>query len=511
MFDKYTGSNRSLKVSVIEGVFASILLLSAVAFVVPYALYLGASSVQIAFLIAFPTLLASWLQIFSVKLLEIVKSRKRIVVVVVLLQSAAMLGFVLIPFIDGIDKVTWLIVCYTVAIMIGTLGSPVWQSWMKALTPEKMLGKYFGFRNSVTIAFSFVTLIFFGYLLGLFQENPLWAFIFIFIIAVIGRTISGILSTKMDDPIFEPEPKRERVGFIKFVYDLQKTNFWYFLLFGGLMTFAVSMVGPFLSMYMLNDLKIGYFDYTLIIASSTFASIISMPYWGKLIDRHGTIKILKATSLLLVVLPISFIFVKSVLGLMVILFFDGIIIAGFNLALANFVYDYSSQQKIIRFASYQAFFFGTASFIGLMISGFIQGYNFSFGFITSAFYLVCAISAIIRYITYKILITKVKEVKEVKKIHSAQIVFNVLTLVPLREIALANTPVLLESGAKSLRRSIIAMEEVGEKGVEEFEKVGKKGFKAVNTVGDKSIQAISSLRKFPKHIRDKISLKKVKK
>ena len=85
--------------------------------------------------------------------------------------------------------------------------------------------------------------------------------------------------------------------------------------------------------------------YTLIISSTLAVTLISMPYWGKLIDRYGMIKVLKASSFLVALFPLLYILVRIPEGLIFVQFLDGLIFAGFNLALANFVYNVSTQEK----------------------------------------------------------------------------------------------------------------------------------------------------------------------
>ena len=516
MFDKYTGGSKSLKRSVVEGCFGSILLTAGASFIIPFALYLGANSIEIGFLNAFPILLGAWLQLLSIKLLERYRSRKRLVVVFVALQALSWAPIALLPFIPITNKIFWLFVFYTAGVVFGGAPGPIWQSWMKSLIPSKILGTYFGFRTAVVGAFSFIVLLFFGWLLGFFESAPLIAFAFIFGASVLGRLLSSLTFTKISEAkdgnsaciecteingskvcrvCYAPDgfEKNEKISFLRFLHNLKTTNFGYFVLFGSLMTFAISLVGPFFSMYLINDLKIDYFSYTLIVASTTLSSLISMPYWGRLMDRHGTRKILKATSLLAAFYPIALIFSRNVPALIVAEFFNGVIFSGFTLALANFIYDSSKQSKIIKFASYQAVLFGTATFFGVMLGSYLMDLNLSFGILSNSFYVICASAVVIRLVVYKALIGKVREVKPVEYIPSKKLVFAALTLRPVREDTLGYLTPFIQTGIRDIEYDLEKVEDIGRKELRKAEEVSIKELKKAEDVSLKEFRAVEDL------------------
>ena len=128
LFERYTQGSRSLNMSIMEGFFASIMLTAGAAFIVPFALYLGANTVDIGFLNAIPALLGSLVQLFSMRLLERFRSRKRLVVFFVALQALCWLPIAFLPFIFQDHFVFWLIVFYTAGIVAGGFPGPIWQS-----------------------------------------------------------------------------------------------------------------------------------------------------------------------------------------------------------------------------------------------------------------------------------------------------------------------------------------------------------------------------------------------
>jgi len=494
MFDKQTLGIKDLQLSIYEGWFAVILLTAGVSFVVPFAVYLGANAFEVSFLAAFPALFAAWAQLLSVKLLEKFGTRKWPIIVFTFLQALFFLPIAFIPFISAQHGVFWLVIFYTLSTVIGALGGPLWQSWMKALIPDKILGSYFGFRNAVVGLASFVFLLIFGLSLRVFSAETSIVFVGIFILSSFGRFVSSFIFTKITEntcPFYLDKPE----GFIDFLLNLKKSNFGVFILFGSLMSFAIALTGPFVSFHLLNNigLKNDYFTYTLIVSSATIAAFLAMPYWGKLIDRYGTIKVLKAASLLAAFFPLLYVFVRFPLGLIAVQFIDGLIFSGFNLASANFIYNVSNQNKIIRYASYQAVFFGTATFLGALLSGFIQNTGITFFILVNSFFVMCFVTFILRFFIYKLLINKINEVRPVEEIESRKIVFSILTFAPVVE-TVSESVIPFENSLKEVKVNFEKRLVNLEKFIEVSSKVVEK--KAVDFIKSEEEEIISKERKW---------------
>jgi hypothetical protein len=128
MFENKTHGIKDLKLSIIEGVFAVILLSASISFIIPFALHLGANSIQIGFLTAFPAFFAAWLQLFSLKILNFFKKRKTMVIIFSFLQIIFFLPIVFIEFFLTSNQIFWLIIFYTLSLVLGSVSGPIWQS-----------------------------------------------------------------------------------------------------------------------------------------------------------------------------------------------------------------------------------------------------------------------------------------------------------------------------------------------------------------------------------------------
>ena len=487
-WDKVNSYPKPLRLSILEGMFASLMFGGGMIFIVPFAVYLGANSFEVGLISALPALLAAWMQLGTLEFLKIFKNRKNTLVPTVFLQAASWLLIAAIPFIFPTNQIFWLIVITTVGTVAGSIGSPLWQSWMRSLTPSEILGEYFGIRNAITGAVVFSVMLGCGLLLNLFEPTlTLFAFVIIFLLSSLGRILSSFLFTKIEDPVVEID-SNEKIWIFDFIKELRQNNFGYFVLFGTLMTFAIALVGPFFSLYLLNNLGLqkDYFTYTIIICSSAAASLISMPYWGKIIDKYGTIKTLKATGLLASIYPFALILIRDPAGLIVAEFLSGIIFSGFNLCLASFIYESFKAEKIVKYASYQAALFGTATFVGIMISGYFQTFNFSFQILSNTFYIMCTVAIIIRLLVYLTLIKKINDVRETTPLKNDQLVIGVLTFEPVRETLLASATLLLTTTEKEFKTTVNTIEKIKDRGEEEL----KEGAMFVGELGNKGRKRI---------------------
>ncbi|MGI6589740.1 MAG: MFS transporter [Candidatus Iainarchaeum sp.] len=491
----------TLKLTIVEGMFTSIMTGGAATFIIPFALFLGATSQEVGFLVAFPALIAAFAQLGALKLLKVYKKRRTALTSMVFLQSLSWLLIGLIPFFFKNDQVFALTLIYVVGQVIGSMGSPIWQSWMSSLVPKQIIGEYFGIRNALTGLVVFVTMLLSGLALRFVEPSQtLYVFSGIFIISFLGRFMASILFSKTEDPEFVPE--KDSTRFIDFVTQLRKDNFGYFVLFGSLMTFGISLIGPFFSVYLLEvvGLKSDYLTYTLIIAAAALANLISMPYWGKIIDKYGIIKTTKVTGLLASLYPLLLIFVRDPNGLMIIESLSGIIFSGFNLCLASFIYESFRQEKIIKYAGYQAALFGIATFFGIILSGWIQSLNPTIGILDNPFYVICAIAVIVRFTVYTTLVNKIKEVRETKHIKDRTLIIGVLTFEPIRTTFFSSmftiitlTETLTITGIKTVgglaKKSITTAEnytknasKIAEEGIDNVEIIAKKKIENVKEV-----------------------------
>ncbi len=400
---------KSLKYSILDGSAWSVMAGFGETYIVPFALALKATNQQIAMLSSVPQLLGSVFQLFSAKVLTIVKTRKKIINYSVFLQALVWLPTFFLPFFFREYSLTFLIFFVCLYWIFGQFAGPAWNSLMGDLVHENNRGEYFGKRNKITGFVAFISVFVAGIILDKLSVVSVWlGFFILFMVAMFARFVSLYYLNKMYEPPYIIK-KTDHFTFPDFLKRLGKTNYSNFVIYLILTTFAVQVSAPFFAVYMLKDLNLSYFHYTLIISAATVSTFISMVYWGRNIDKFGTKNVLTACGILTAIVPINWLFSSKVVYLVIIQVFAGFAWAGFNLAAFNFVFETVRPGKRARAVAYQNVLNGGAIFIGANIGGVLLS-NSSLpailGFQIKSIFLI---SGILRLLVTVLFLPRIKE------------------------------------------------------------------------------------------------------
>lgn len=419
---------KSLKYSILDGSFYSMMVGFGESFFSAFAVFLKANNIQLGLLGSLPQSLGSISQLFTNKLLKLFKSRKRFVCINAFLEALMYIPIILVFFL-GKFKVYHLIFFVCVYWIFGTILNPVWNSWIGDLVDEKKRGAYFGKRNKIGGIASFISLLTGGFILQNFTngiKTQYIGFIIIFSLAFIARIISFFYLTKKYDPPYKIQPESQ-FSFIEFLKKARFRNFGMFVFFLCLMNFSVFISAPFFAAYMLYDLKLSYINYTIILATAVIVKYMSMPVWGSASDRYGTKRTLSLASFLMPLTPLLWLYSKDFSYLILIQMYSGFVWAGFEITSFNFIFDTTSPEKRATCVAYYNVLNGIAIILGALIGGLIVRYNHVFW---SKYLLVFLISGILRYKISIIFIPKLKEVRGIERIPYHKLFFNIISTMP---------------------------------------------------------------------------------
>ena len=410
---------KTMKLSVKEGAFASIMSGTGVSYLSLYALALKANNIYIGLLSSIPNLLSPLTQIFSSRFAE-KYPRKKLIVLPVFLQAFTWIPILLLAVLFW--KNIWLaylpvllILFYSLYAIFGAVASPAWFSLMGDIVPEKIRGKYFGKRNRIAELVALISFLSAGFILDLFQTKglALIGFSLLFFVSFIARTISAGLFKKH----YEPGLKFKDgyyFNLFQFAKKSVSNNFGRFVIYVALIHFATNIAGPFFAVYMIKELKFSYLTFTLVTITASIATIIFMPIWGKFADKYGNRELLRLGGFLVPFLPIAWLFGKSPVYIALVpQIIGGVGWAAFNLAASNFIYDSVSREKRALCVAYYNVFIGAGTFAGGLVGGFLAHYltvNFM-----NKFLLIFLISGILRLLSSLIMLSKIKEVRKVEK------------------------------------------------------------------------------------------------
>ncbi len=309
----------SLRASTIEGVFAT-LFYSIIGGVLlsNFLLDLDASPVFIGLLASIPQLL-NLFQPLGAYFADRSQSRRKWSISIFL--SSRLLWLIVaiaIFFRDSFHNL--LLVQLTLAIILVTniieaFGRASCVSWMAALVPERLRGRYFGFRNSCVNLMNLLAVPLLGLVVSKYPGGTVQGFGVALIIGI----VFGLISLGYQLLMTDVNPQLESVsstntfpseGWETVLSFLKDANFLKFLLYSGLWSFAVNVSAPFFNLYLLDKLSIDVSVVTIYNSLGTAANLLMLIIWGKLADRVGNRPLLVIVGILVALTPLLWLFGK---------------------------------------------------------------------------------------------------------------------------------------------------------------------------------------------------------
>lgn len=370
----------SLKHSQKESFSSSLMTGSLDQYINAFAIFLGASVIQIGWLNALPQLLGGVFQLISVWFGQWIH-RHKLIVISASIQVTA-IGCILLISTDLFKNISMLILLISLSVfhITANIIMPHWRAWMGQLVPDGMRGRFFGRRSRIAMLTSFSTFLLGGLVLtGTEHINATWlGFFTLFSIAFIGRSASVIFLAKMHDdhtlPTIVERSSLKKV--IRHFYSLwADIDFRRFTIFMALIQCFVALSGPFFTVYMLRDLNFTYLEFTISTASSIIMQFIMLPFWGRICDKKGNRYVMAIGASIIPILPLLWLFSDAYLYIIFVQMLGGLAWSGFSLASANYLYD--QKPRNIHFASYAALHASIgafAVFIGAISGGYLIDY-----------------------------------------------------------------------------------------------------------------------------------------
>lgn len=426
--------HKSLALSWKEGIPASVMLGIMDYYMIPFGLFLGATTQQIGFLVSIPQLLSSIFQLFAAKSVQITGSRLRFMVLISLIQACLLIPIALLSIFPFQGQVTFLIVLMAAFRISGSLIATAWGSLVSDYLPAHKRGHYFGWRSQVVGIAAVASIAISGAILFLMKQYHLAiGFLIIFSAAAISRFISTALLRKMIDlPLHHPSDAN--FSFLDFIRRFRESNFVKFVLYTSAIIFTTYLSAPYASVFILRDLHFDYLSYMGVQFSSVIWGLVAFPIWGKHADVVGNAKILKITGALVPLIPIfwlaSPIFSYHPIYFMIIESFSGFVWGGFNLCITNFIYDAVTPHKRVRCLGYFALINGMAIFLGATMGGWFAIHLPQF--LGHSLLTLFLVSSGLRFIAYFTLSGQFKEVREdTRKVSGIQLLLSLLGIKPL--------------------------------------------------------------------------------
>lgn len=162
-----------------------------------------------------------------------------------------------------------------------------WTSWIQDWIPRRVRAPYFGVRNRMLGLITVLFTAFGGYVIGS-NSGTVADYQILFFVTGISRLISMGLQIPIRTPRVESTESstiRSSASSIRSL--LRQHDFVRFVTFSALITFGLNLTGPFVPVYMRDQLGLPVSEQAALVVLANLAGALAMPRWGRLLARKG--------------------------------------------------------------------------------------------------------------------------------------------------------------------------------------------------------------------------------
>ena len=328
-------------------------------FLVAMAVLLKASNFQIGLLAALPTL-TNVFQLVSIWLVQKYKNRRAISVICSFFARVPLFIIGLLPllFSSG-TSISILIFFLFFHYFFTSVSGASWNSWIKDLVPEKILGSYFSRKARITqilnVTLSLAVAMFIDYVKSHHPQFELTAYGCMFVVGGVMGMIGVYFLARA------PEPKttlEDQKLFDLLSKPLKDVNFRNLLTFHSFYAFATSLALPFFVVYMMKTVGLSFAWIIFLGLVAKFGSIFSLKFWGTFSDKYSNKTIIRICAPTFITCILSWTFVAmtsnhviSISLLFVIHLVSGVSAAGIDLAIGNMAIKLAPNNEAISYIS----------------------------------------------------------------------------------------------------------------------------------------------------------------
>jgi MFS family permease len=229
--------------------------------------------------------------------------------------------------IDAHGMVLWTMVVMLASHLLGGLGSAAWLSWMAALVPRRLRGRYFSIRNSAANLTNLLVIPIAGFVVASYPRGEVEGFAIALAVGIVAGAVSLAFQWRMVDvtpqglsqkqaviaaivadqtaALAPPAPESIAVVLPSFWQVIRADrNFQRFLAYFSFWMFAVNLSNPFFNLYLLQNLSIDISWVTVYNSLTAGANLLLLIPFGRLSDRIGNRIPLLGVGLVIAALPV---------------------------------------------------------------------------------------------------------------------------------------------------------------------------------------------------------------
>ena len=193
---------------------------------------------------------------------------------------------------------TVIVVAFVIRYVAGAFLACSWNTWMRELVPEQLMGRVFGERQKKMVGIGIVaTLAAAGFIDLWARFSPLpstWAFGIVYVLAFAGGIYAVIASRRIADtapsePVLDSLLDRLREP-------LRHDNYRRLLGFLASWNFAINLAAPFFTVHMLKRMELDLIVVIGLATLSQMAAYFTVTHWGEVADRFSNKAVLRVCA-----------------------------------------------------------------------------------------------------------------------------------------------------------------------------------------------------------------------
>lgn len=425
---------------------------------VQFARSLGGNGLHIGILGALPTAML-FMQFVSAVLVNRIKYRRRLWLSVGIAQRLVMLPAALGPTLwpnvpDGFW--IWTLVGLTaVNYALTDFCHPLWMSWMGDYLPRQGLSRFWGQRHlwmhwSAAAALGLAAVYVSGHPDGI---KP--AFAVLGVIAAVCGVVDLLLFLKIDEPPVQPAPSPRLRDILSAPF--QQREFRRFIGFTCFWHFAAMTGAPFISLFLLEYVRMDLFHVMLLWATSWIGGALTAGRLGWMADKFGhrpllVLSIAFKSALMIALLLVPANPTLAFWLLLPVFMLDALLNAGIAIAQHGFLLSYSPSENRAMYIAAGTAIAGMVGGVTSVASGFVlrslAAWDFSFLAVgVSHFHVLFSVSVVLRLLSAVLVLS----VEEPDAAHTSAVVTHLWHATRRRLLRLAHVTWQVDSAPKSRR------------------------------------------------------------
>lgn len=406
LFLPRAGLRRDLWISVADAAAFSVMVGCGETYLPAFALAVGLGPVAAGMVATVPILVGAVMQLVTPLAVERLGTNRGWVLICTTAQAVSFVPLIAWA-LRGHASLGELLVAASVYWAGGMAGVPAWNTWMGTLVPVRMRTSYFAHRNRLGQFGVFIGFVLGGFMLqfGERHDATLLAFAGIFAISAVCRLASTACLFLCREPCL---PDRgiasdglSLAGRVRTALaNMASAPSGALVVFLWSFTFAAQVTAAYFTPYMLRDRGFSYGTFMLVMATSILAKAVSLPFFGRLGSRWGSVRLLWLGTLAIVPLSLLWIVSDDVGYLVGVQIFAGGCWACYELAVVLLFFDAIRPEERTSVLTVYNLGLACATVAGACVGGLVLR---SLGEDHTAYFTVFALSCVIRLATIPLL------------------------------------------------------------------------------------------------------------